>query len=125
MSEQFVPGEVFPSGEAVQINDNRETATVMVSNTGDRPVQVGSHFHFFEVNAALSFDRETTFGMRLDIPAGTAKRFEPGDEAEVSLVDIGGDRIMAGMNSLVDGPLNEENKQLALERAKAAGFGGL
>ena len=125
MSEQLVPGETLPSGETVRINEDRETATVTVSNTGDRPVQVGSHFHFFEVNAALSFDREVAFGMRLDVPAGTARRFEPGDEMEVSLVAIGGDRIMSGMNSLVDGPLDEDTKERALERAREAGFGGL
>lgn len=125
MSEQFVPGETLPSGETVRINEDRETVTVTVSNTGDRPVQVGSHFHFFEVNAALSFDREVAFGMRLDVPAGTARRFEPGDEMAVSLVAIGGDRIMSGMNSLVDGPLDEDTKERALERAREAGFGGL
>ena len=125
MSEQFVPGETLPSSDTVRINANRETATVTVSNTGDRPVQVGSHYHFFEVNAALSFDREAAFGMRLDVPAGTARRFEPGDQTKVSLVAIGGDRIVSGMNSLVDGALDGETKQRALERAKAAGFGGL
>lgn len=125
MSDQLVPGETLPSGETVRINDGRETATVTVRNTGDRPVQVGSHYHFFEVNAALSFDREVAFGMRLDVPAGTARRFEPGDEAAVDLVAIGGDRIISGMNSLVDGPLDEDHKQSALERAEKDGFGGL
>jgi urease subunit beta len=125
MSETPIPGAVTARGEAVTINEGRETATVSVANTGDRPVQVGSHFHFFEANAGLAFDREAAFGMRLDIPAGTAIRFEPGDEKEVPLVALGGERVVSGMNDLVNGPLDEADKTAAVERARAAGFGGL
>nr|WP_321169884.1 urease subunit beta [Salinigranum rubrum] len=88
--ENLIPGEVDPGEGSVVINEGRETATVDVANTGDRPIQVGSHFHFFETNRALSFSREEAFGMRLDIPAGTAVRFEPGEEMEVDLVAFGG-----------------------------------
>ncbi|MEO1299553.1 MAG: urease subunit beta [Cyanobacteria bacterium J06636_16] len=85
----------------------RETVTVSVANTGDRPIQVGSHFHFFEVNTALQFDRTQAKGMRLDIPAGTAVRFEPGDEREVTLVALAGSRQVYGLNALVNGALDE------------------
>jgi urease subunit beta len=124
MSEGRVPGEITARGGAVTINGGRETATVTVANTGDRPVQVGSHFHFFEANAGLEFDREAAFGMRLDIPAGTAVRFEPGERKTVSLVGIGGERIVSGMNDLLNGPIDGDTKEAALERARAAGFGG-
>jgi urease subunit beta len=87
----------------VTINAGRARVTLAVRNTGDRPIQVGSHFHFFEVNRALEFDRESAFGQRLDIPAGTAIRFEPGDEREVTLVPFGGKRRVHGFNNLVDG----------------------
>jgi urease subunit beta len=87
----------------VTINAGRPRTTLAVRNTGDRPIQVGSHFHFFEVNRALEFDRERAFGQRLDIPAGTAIRFEPGDEREVTLVPFGGKRRVHGFNNLVDG----------------------
>jgi len=124
MTDGLVPGETVPSGDAVRINEGRETATLTVANTGDRPIQVGSHFHFFEVNRALSFDRATAFGMRLDVPAGTAVRFEPGDRKDVELVAVGGDRLITGMNALTDGLVTEETKQAALERAVAGGFEG-
>lgn len=117
------PGAVLPADGTVTINEGRESAIVAVENTGDRPVQVGSHFHFFEVNPALEFDREAAYGMRLDVPAGTAIRFEPGDRQEVDLVAIGGDRVVHGMHGLVDGDLDDEREQ-ALERARAGGFGG-
>jgi len=97
----LVPGELLPAKESIDINADRETASVSVVNTGDRPAQVGSHFHFFEANPALDFDRETAYGMRLDIPAGTAIRFEPGCEEDVNLVAFGGNRIMKGMGGLV------------------------
>ena len=87
----------------VEINAGRPRVTVTVRNTGDRPIQVGSHFHFFEVNRALDFDRELVFGQRLDIPAGTAIRFEPGDERDVTLVPYGGKQRVHGFNNLVDG----------------------
>lgn len=89
------------------INEGRETTEVRVGNAGDRPVQVGSHFHFFEANAALSFDREAAFGMRLNVPAGTAVRFEPGDEKTIELVALGGKRVAHGMNGLVNGSVDE------------------
>ncbi|WP_408960427.1 urease subunit beta [Natrinema sp. 74] len=122
MSE-FIPGELLPADDSVTINEGRPTVTVTVENTGDRPVQVGSHFHFFEVNPGLAFDRETAYGMRLDIPAGTAIRFEPGRERDVDLVDIGGDRIIRGMAGLVDGDLDDEDVTArALERARERGY---
>lgn len=122
----IVPGELLTKDEDVVINKGRETATVTVENTGDRPVQVGSHFHFFETNPELDFDRETAYGKRLDIPAGTAIRFEPGTERDVDLVTYGGNRIVHGMGGLVNGDLDDEDvKQRALERATAQGFKGV
>jgi urease subunit beta len=122
---ELVPGELLPADEPVEINANRETSTVTVENTGDRPSQVGSHFHFFECNPALEFDREAAFGMRLNIPAGTAVRFEPGCEEDVELVAYGGNRIMNGMAGLVEGNLDDEAvKQDAIERAREAGYMG-
>lgn len=117
------PGELFPAEGTVAINEGRETTTVAVENTGDRPIQVGSHFHFFEVNPALAFDREAAYGMRLDVPAGTAIRFEPGDRREVPLVAIGGQRQVHGMHGLVSGDLEEE-REGAFEHAREDGFGG-
>lgn len=121
MTEDLVPGEIVPGGGTVTLNEGRETATVTVSNTGDRPIQVGSHFHFFEANAALRYDRETAFGMRLDIPAGTAVRFEPGDERTIDLVALGGKRCVQGMNGLANGSVDGD-PTAALERLRKAGF---
>ncbi|ERG95794.1 urease subunit beta [Haloquadratum walsbyi] len=119
----ITPGELIPADEPVEINVDRETASVTVENTGDRPSQVGSHFHFFETNPALSFDRKKAYGMRLDIPAGTAIRFEPGCEKDVDLVAIGGDRIVKGMGGLVNGKLdNDEVRERAFERARKAEY---
>lgn len=102
----MIPGEIFtPEGE-IELNADKETMTIRVVSTGDRPIQVGSHFHFYEVNSALQFDREATKGMRLNIPAGTAVRFEPGDEKEVELVPYGGNREIYGFNGLVNGKLS-------------------
>lgn len=101
----LVPGEVFTEPGDIEINVGRNTKTIKVSNGGDRPIQVGSHFHFFEVNAALDFDREAAYGMRLNIMAGTAVRFEPGQERTVELVEFGGDRIVYGFNQKVMGKL--------------------
>jgi urease subunit beta len=111
----------------VQINVGRPQVKLTVRNTGDRPVQVGSHFHFFEVNRALDFDRELTFGHRLDIAAGTAVRFEPGDEIEVTLVPFGGKRRIHGFNNLVDGwaPIDggyRPQASRAIRRAEEYGF---
>jgi urease beta subunit len=125
MSDGLVPGEITARGEPVRINGDRETATVTVANTGDRPVQVGSHFHFFEANRALAFDRAAAFGMRLDVPAGTAVRFEPGETREVELVAFGGERVVSGMNAMTDGPLDETTKAAALDRLAGAGFEGV
>ncbi|MFZ4674780.1 MAG: urease subunit beta, partial [Nodosilinea sp.] len=86
----MIPGELLPADGEIELNAGKETVTLTVANTGDRPIQVGSHFHFFEVNAALSFDRDQARGWRLDIPAGTAVRFEPGDERDVTLVPLAG-----------------------------------
>jgi len=121
MTGEFVPGEVRTGDGTVTLNEGRETADVTVGNTGDRPVQVGSHFHFFEANAALAFDRETAYGMRLNVPAGTAVRFEPGEEATVELVAIGGKRVAHGMNGGVNGSVDDD-PGAALERLRAAGF---
>ena len=99
------PGQYFIESGEIEANAHRETATALVRNTGDRPIQVGSHFHFFEVNRALVFDRDATRGRRLNIAAGTAVRFEPGDEKEVTLVDFGGARRIFGHNGLVNGAL--------------------
>ena len=122
--ERLVPGEVRPGEGTVRINGGRETASVTVRNTGDRPVQVGSHFHFFEANRALAFDREAAFGMRLDIPAGTAVRFEPGDATAVGLVAYGGARRVVGMNGLADGATSRGVAAGALRRARDDGFLG-
>ncbi|MEL6385093.1 MAG: urease subunit beta [Cyanobacteria bacterium J06626_18] len=103
----MIPGELLPADGDIELNAGRETVTVSVANTGDRPIQVGSHFHFFEVNTALQFDRTQAKGMRLDIPAGTAVRFEPGDEREVTLVALAGSRQVYGLNALVNGALDE------------------
>jgi urease subunit beta len=100
-----IPGELIcPSGDII-LNSGQTTVTLSVANQGDRPIQVGSHFHFFEVNAALAFKREQARGMRLDIPAGTAVRFEPGDQREVTLVPLRGSRQVYGLNGLINGPL--------------------
>ena len=102
----MIPGEIFFGSEPVEVLAGRPTLTVVVVNTGDRPIQVGSHYHFAEANPALSFDRATARGTRLAIPAGTSVRFEPGIEREVDLVDIGGRRVVAGLRGEVAGPLD-------------------
>ena len=103
----MIPGEVIAADGELELNAGRETVRVTVANTGDRPVQVGSHYHFFETNPALEFDRDTTRGFRLNIPAGTAVRFEPGQTREVELVAYAGKRMVYGFNGLVMGPLDE------------------
>jgi len=119
----MIPGELLPAEGNIELNAGRETNTVTVANTGDRPIQVGSHFHFFETNKGLRFDRERAYGMRLSIPAGTSVRFEPGDEREVELVSIGGRRIIRGLNGLAQGALDDESvKEAALGRAREQGF---
>ena len=102
----LIPGEIFTEQGEIELNLGKKVQIVTVSNSGDRPVQVGSHYHFFEVNRALIFDREKAFGMRLNIPAGTAIRFEPGDTTDVKLVPFSGLRNAYGFNSFVNGSLN-------------------
>jgi urease subunit beta len=109
----MIPGEYRTANGMIELNAGRQTVEVLVVNTGDRPVQVGSHFHFFEANRALRFDRSAAFGMRLDIPAGTAVRFEPGEEKPVRLVELGGAKRSFGLNGLtlgeaVRGAMNTE-----------------
>jgi urease subunit beta len=104
----MIPGEYILKKEPVDCNVGRPTASVTVINTGDRPVQIGSHFHFFEVNKQMECNREKAFGMRLNIPAGTAVRFEPGEEKEVELVSFGGAQKIFGFNNLVNGDTREE-----------------
>ena len=99
----MIPGEYLLADDEVVANVGRRTVELLVANTGDRPIQVGSHFHFFEANRALRFDRAQAFGMRLDIPAGTAVRFEPGDDKRVRLVEVAGDRRVFGLNALTQG----------------------
>lgn len=101
----MIPGEIFPAAGAIVLNEGRETLTLKVANTGDRPVQVGSHYHFAETNPALSFDRDAARGCRLDIPAGTAVRFEPGQSREVTLIAYAGARIVKGFNARINGKL--------------------
>ena len=114
----MIPGEYLLASDPIEINAGRATRTIEVSNRGDRPVQVGSHCHFFEVNRWLSFDRAAAYGMRLNVPAGTAVRFEPGDTRDVELVAIGGTREVFGLNQLVEGPLDETRvKEEALAAA--------
>jgi urease subunit beta len=101
----MIPGEMVVQPGEIELNAGRDVVRVRVANTGDRPIQVGSHFHFYEVNEALEFDRERSRGMRLDIPAGTAVRFEPGDEREVALVPLAGSRQVYGFNNRINGLL--------------------
>jgi urease beta subunit len=114
------PGEYFLEAADVQANAGRRTTTVIVRNTGDRPVQVGSHYHFFEVNRALKFDRAAAYGLRLNIAAGTAVRFEPGEEKEVSLVEFAGSRVVRGHRGFTEGELDDAAiRDAALKRQEA------
>ena len=117
----MIPGEYFIDEGDIELNVGRATVSVRVDNTGDRPIQVGSHTHFFEVNKGLLFEREAAYGFRLDIPAGTALRFEPGEGREVNLVTYGGEGKVYGMNALVNAEL-ESTKQSALDKAKENGY---
>jgi urease subunit gamma/beta len=119
------PGEVIAGEGEIELSPGRPRTTLRVVNTGDRPVQIGSHYHFFETNKALDFDREKAFGMRLDIPAGTAVRFEPGQSKEVTLVAFGGRREVSGLHRLADGSVDDPAvKAAAMGKAKAGGFKG-
>jgi urease subunit beta len=121
----MIPGEIIPQKQDVICNKGKRTDTINVKNTGDRPIQVGSHYHFFETNKKLDFDRKKAFGMRLNIPAGTAIRFEPGEEKKVILVEIGGKRLIIGFNNLTDGNAADSSvKTAAIAKAQKDGFKG-
>ena len=115
----MIPGAYILLAEPIEINTGRSTRRIAVSNRGDRPIQVGSHCHFFEVNRALAFERAEAYGMRLNVAAGTAVRFEPGDTREIELVAIGGRREIFGLNRLVEGRLDDEQVRAAAMRAVA------
>lgn len=120
---QVVPGEVILGQGDIVAFEERQTMDLTVANVGDRPIQVGSHCHFFEANRALKFDREKSFGFRLQIPAGTAARFEPGEEKRVALVAIGGNRVAYGINGLTNGRLDDPAvRQRALAKATELAF---
>ena len=121
----IIPGEIITADGDIELSAGRRRAAIEVINTGDRPVQIGSHYHFFETNRALKFDREKAFGMHLDIPAGTAARFEPGESKEIMLVAFGGTGEVQGLNSLTMGTTrNDAQKAAALRRARERGFKG-
>ena len=122
-STAVIPGEiVLGEGDIITFN-GRQTVEMIVANTGDRPIQVGSHCHFFEANRALRFDREKAYGFRLQVPAGTAVRFEPGEDKRVTLVSVGGNRVAYGINGLVNGRLDDPSvKSKALKAAREQGF---
>ena len=116
----MIPGEVITAPGDIELNAGCPAITLTIANTGDRPIQVGSHYHFFETNPALKFERKKARGMRLDIAAGTAVRFEPGDTREVELVAVGGTREIFGLNQLVEGPLDDERVRDEALKAVAA-----
>jgi urease subunit beta len=118
----MIPGEYILAPGYIECNVGRQTAVVDVVNTGDRPVQVGSHFHFFEVNKQMEFDREKAFGMRLNIAAGTAVRFEPGEEKEVELVSYGGNKKVFGFNDLVNGKTSDKTKKKSMKKISSENF---
>jgi urease subunit beta len=122
----MIPGEYVLSAGNVLCNENRKTKKITVKNTGDRPCQIGSHTHFFEINKALDFPRKESFGYRLNIPAGTSVRFEPGDTKEVELCELGGTRVCFGFNGLTMGSMKSSHiKKSAFEKAKFAGYKGM
>jgi urease beta subunit len=120
----MIPGEYFLSEAGpIEANLDRKMVRILVKNTGDRPIQVGSHYHFFEANRSLAFDRGAAYGMRLNIPAGTAVRFEPGEEKQIGLTDFAGGRLAYGCNGLVDGPLDAGGaRDRAIGKAHLTGF---
>ena len=118
----MIPGELFIKDGEIELNAGRKTVTLSVANTGDRPIQVGSHYHFFETNPALKFERKKARGMRLDIAAGTAVRFEPGETKTVRLVAIAGRRVIQGGNALASGPVDDAGRARVVDEAKARGF---
>ncbi|MFI3305329.1 MAG: urease subunit beta [Rikenellaceae bacterium] len=118
----MIPGEYFIKSGDIILNEGRATATIEIVNSGDRPIQVGSHIHLFEVNRALLFDREAAFGMRLNIPAGTAVRFESGEQKSVEVVELGGARRVIGVNNLTCSTTGEADKAAAMQRLTECGF---
>lgn len=118
----MVPGEIKAARKEITINEGKNTITLKVANTGDRAIQVGSHYHFFEVNKSLKLDREKAYGMHLDIAAGTSVRFEPGEEKEVDLVMFGGSQRIFGFNGLTDGQINDATIKKSIDNAKIKGF---
>ena len=121
-AEEIIPGAAEILDGEIELNAGRAALEIPVTNLGDRPIQVGSHYHFIETNAALKFDRAAAYGKRLDIPAGTAVRFEPGETKNVKLVEIAGRKIIRGGNNLADGKVSAAGKKTALKRVKAKGF---
>lgn len=122
---RVVPGQIFPASGDIELNAGRSRSEVKVVNTGDRPIQVGSHYHFFETNRALEFDRAASYGKHLDIPAGTAVRFEPGESKKVTLCEFGGTGELFGLNGLTNGSAhNDLRKEGALQKARDRGFRG-
>lgn len=115
-------GEIMPLEREIVLNEGKDYCTLSVKYTGDRPVQVGSHYHFFEVNRCLIFDREKSYGFHLDIPSGTSVRFEPGEEKEVQLTAVGGSRRIFGLNDLTRMQASDATKETAVEKAKQKGF---
>ena len=120
----MIPGEYILGDGDIEANAGRRTIELTVANTGDRPIQVGSHFHFFEANRALRFERAKAWGMRLNVPAGTAVRFEPGDEKSVTLVELAGAQEVHGLNALADGKVDAARRDAAVKKAAQAGFQG-
>jgi urease subunit gamma/beta len=121
-AESPIPGECLPSDGELELNSDRPIASISVTNLGDRPIQVGSHYHFIETNPALQFDRARAYGMRLDIPAGTAVRFEPGETKSVTLVEIAGHKVIRGGNNLAAGKVSAAGKSAALQNIKSNNF---
>ncbi len=120
----MIPGEYVFDGTDIELNAGRPVTTIKVNNTGDRPVQIGAHYHFFETNKALVFDRTKAYGMRLDLPSGTSVRFEPGDVKEVQLIPYGGRRTVYGFNALVMGRLDDPYvREMSLKRCLDQGYG--
>lgn len=118
----MIPGEIICSRESITLNEGLKTKIITAENTGTRPIQVGAHFHFFEANRALAFDRGQAYGFRPDIPSGTAVRFEPGEKKEVALVEIRGKRLAFGLNNLTDAQINDHTRDESLHKAQLRGF---
>lgn len=118
----MIPGEIIAANSAITINEGLATKELAVTNIGDRPIQVGSHFHFFECNRFLAFDREAAYGYRPDIASGTAVRFEPGESKTVELVELAGNKIVRGFNNLTDAQINPATCKASLEKARLKNF---